>query len=99
MDGRRNGWLDEWLIDLIVFAGGSEEHEQDDVLEAVDPLLPLRPLASNVDLRFIDLYILCRRSVIFSDINAKCDTVHFLQNVHRIQTKRDQFTLTVLMLG
>ncbi len=35
---------------LVVLADGREEEEEEDVLEAVDPLLALTPLAANVDL-------------------------------------------------
>ena len=38
------------LQDLVVLADGRQEHDQQHVLETVDPLLPLRPLAPDIDL-------------------------------------------------
>ena len=50
------------LQHLVVLADGCQEHDQEDVLETVDPLPPFAPLATHVDLGkksvFWDLYSL-----------------------------------------
>ena len=38
------------LQHLVVLADGCQEHDQEDVLETVDPLPPFAPLATHVDL-------------------------------------------------
>ena len=38
------------LQHLVVLADGCQEHDQEDVLETVDPLPPVAPLATHVDL-------------------------------------------------
>ena len=38
------------LQHLVVLADGCQEHDQEDVLETVDPLSPFAPLATHVDL-------------------------------------------------
>ena len=42
-----------FLKHLVVLADGRQEHDQEDVLETVDPLLPLRSLAPNINLEFV----------------------------------------------
>ena len=38
------------LQHLVKLADGCQEHDQEDVLEAVDPLLPLCPLTPDINL-------------------------------------------------
>ena len=38
------------LQDLVILTDGRQEHDQQDVLETVDPLSPFAPLATHVDL-------------------------------------------------
>ena len=47
---RQSILLDVLLQHLVVLADGCQEHDQEDVLETVDPLPPFAPLATHIDL-------------------------------------------------